>query len=57
MADRTVAAYETGWSSFAITERAMGWRLKVAEDLNYERLITWQRSLKEVGKKEWTART
>ncbi len=56
-ADRTVSAYETAWNSFCTNARALGWRLKVAEDLTYERLMEWQLNLKEVGKKEWTCRT
>jgi site-specific recombinase XerC len=56
-ADRTVSAYETAWNSFTAHARALGWRLKVAEDLTNERLMEWQLNLKEVGKKEWTCRT
>jgi site-specific recombinase XerD len=56
-ADRTVSAYETAWNSFTAHARALGWRLKVAEDLTYERLMEWQLNLKEVGRKEWTCRT
>ena len=36
VADRTRNAYETGWNSFVATARAMGWRLKVAEDIGQE---------------------
>jgi site-specific recombinase XerC len=57
VADRTRNAYETGWNSFVATARAMGWRLKVAEDISHERLMEWQLTLKEVGKQEWTCRT
>jgi site-specific recombinase XerC len=35
----------------------MGWRLKVAGDITYERLMEWQLTLKEVGKQDWTCRT
>lgn len=55
--ERTVKAYETGWNSFTATARAMGWRLKTAEDLTHERLMEWQLTLKEVGKEDWTCRT
>ncbi len=54
---RTVEAYETGWNSFSACARALGWRLKTAEDFTYERLMEWQLNLKEVGRKEWTCRT
>lgn len=57
LAERTINAYETGWNSFAATSRAMGWRLKAAEDITYERLMEWQLTLKEVGKEDWTCRT
>jgi site-specific recombinase XerC len=49
--------YETGWNSFLATARSMGWRLKVADDITYERLMEWQLTLKEVGKQDWTCRT
>src|SRR5262249_34968951 len=39
VADRTRCAYETGWNSFVTTARSMGWRLKVADDITYERLM------------------
>jgi integrase/recombinase XerC len=55
--ENTVDAYETGWNSFSACARALGWRLKVAEDFTYERLMEWQLDLKEVGRKEWTCRT
>src|SRR5262244_2068867 len=55
--ENTVNAYETGWNSFSACARALGWRLKVAEDLTYERLVEWQLNQKEVGQKEWTCRT
>ena len=55
--ENTVDAYETGWNSFSACARALGWRLKVAEDLTYERLVEWQLNQKEVGRKEWTCRT
>ena len=55
--ENTVNAYETGWNSFSACARALGWRLKVAEDLTYERLVEWQLNQKEVGRKEWTCRT
>lgn len=31
--------HETGWSSFVAMARAMGGRVKVAEDITYERLM------------------
>src|SRR5215471_11400363 len=55
--ENTVDAYETGWNSFSACARAHGWRLKVAEDLTYERLVEWQLNQEEVGRKEWTCRT
>jgi site-specific recombinase XerD len=55
--DRTRRAYETGWNSFVATARAMGWRLRDAGDITYERLLEWQLTLKEVGKQDWTCRT
>jgi integrase/recombinase XerD len=55
--ENTIDAYETGWNSFSATARAMGWRLRVADDITHERLLEWQLTLKEVGKKEWTGRT
>jgi site-specific recombinase XerD len=57
VADRTRRAYETGWNSFVATARAMGWRLRDAGDITYERLLEWQLTLKEVGKQDWTCRT
>lgn len=57
VADRTRCAYETGWNSFVVTARSMGWRLKAADDITYERLLEWQLTLKEVGKQDWTCRT
>jgi site-specific recombinase XerD len=57
VADRTRCAYETGWNSFVATARSMDWRLKVAEDITYERPMEWQLTLKEVGKQDWTCRT
>jgi site-specific recombinase XerD len=57
VADRTRRAYETGWNSFVATSRAMGWRLRDAGDITYERLLEWQLTLKEVGKQDWTCRT
>jgi len=57
VADRTRCAYETGWNSLVATARSMGWRLKVADDITYERLMEWQLTLKEVGKQDWTCRT
>ena len=57
VADRTRRAYETGWNSFVATARAMGWRLRDAGDVTYERLLEWQLTLKEVGKQDWTCRT
>ena len=57
VADRTRRAYETGWNSFVATARSMGWRLKVADDITYERLMEWRLTLKEVGKQDWTCRT
>jgi site-specific recombinase XerC len=56
-ADRTRRAYETGWNSFVVTARSMGWCLKGAGDITYERLLEWQLALKEVGKQDWTCRT
>jgi site-specific recombinase XerC len=55
--DRTRCAYETGWNSFVAASRSMGWRLKGASDVTYERLLEWQLTLKEVGKQDWTCRT
>ena len=55
--ENTVDAYETGWNSFSACARALGWRLKFAEDFTYERLMEWQLDLKEVGKQLWTCRT
>lgn len=40
--ERTIGSYETGWNSFVATARVAGWRLRVAEDLTFERLIEWQ---------------
>jgi integrase/recombinase XerC len=57
VADRTRRAYETGWNSFVATSRSMGWRLRDAGDISYERLLEWQLTLKEVGKQDWTCRT
>jgi len=57
LAENTIEAYNSGWNSFCSLARAMGWRLKTAEDLTFDRLIEWQASLKEVGKKDWTRRT
>jgi integrase/recombinase XerC len=57
VADRTRRAYETGWNSFVATSRSMGWRLRDAGDITYERLLEWQLTLKEVGKQDWTCRT
>ena len=57
VADRTRRAYETGWNSFVATSRSMGWRLRGAGDITYERLLEWQLTLKEVGKQDWTCRT
>jgi integrase/recombinase XerD len=57
VADRTRRAYETGWNSFVVTSRSMGWRLRDAGDVTYERLLEWQLTLKEVGKQDWTCRT
>jgi site-specific recombinase XerC len=57
VADRTRRAYETGWNSFVATARAMGWRLRDAGDITYERLLERQLTLKEVGKQDWTCRT
>jgi len=52
VADRTRRAYETGWNSFVPTSRSMGWRLRDAGDITYERLLEWQLTLKEVGKQD-----
>src|SRR3989442_312381 len=57
LAENTIEAYNTGWNSFCSHARAMGWRLKTAEDFTFDRLVEWQASLKEVGKKDWTRRT
>ena len=57
VADRTRRAYETGWNSFVATSRSMGWRLRDAGDITYERLLEWQLTLKEVGRQDWTCRT
>jgi len=57
LAENTIEAYNTGWNSFCSHARAMSWRLKTAEDFTFDRLVEWQASLKEVGKKDWTRRT
>jgi len=50
--ENTVSAYETGWNSFSACARALGWRLKVAEDLTYDRLVEWQ-----LNQKEWDGKS
>ena len=55
--DHTIRSYECGWASLAHTASLHGWRLRVVEDLSHDRLLQWQQSLKEVGRKEWTCRT
>ncbi len=45
VADRTRCPYETGWNSFVATARAMGRRLKIADDITYARLMEWHLAL------------
>jgi site-specific recombinase XerD len=57
VSERTIQAYQDGWSSLRRTAQAMGWRLRSPDDVTFERLMEWQSMLKEVGRKEWTCRT
>ena len=52
----TANSYQDGWNSFMHTAQMAGWRFRSADDVTFERLIEWQSTLKEVGRKEWTCR-
>jgi integrase/recombinase XerC len=53
----TAKSYQDGWNSFTHTAQTAGWRFRSADDVTFDRLIEWQSTLKEVGRKEWTCRT